>query len=116
MRIGISGLAVTAAAALGLSVMTLQPAAAAPRGVVVNRAHVAGVADELSSRRRHVRRYHYRSGNAAAARAFGAIAGTIGSIVAAEQARRYYQPYYYPYAYPYYAPYGYAPYGYYDPY
>ncbi len=47
--------------------------------------------------------------------AFGAIAGTIAGIAAAERRRDYYErPYYAPHAYG--APYGYAPNGYAQPY
>src|SRR5215510_2425168 len=84
---------------------------------------ITASADELSARKRQ--RYYrgYRSGNAAAARTFGAIAGTIGGIIADQQARSYYRRHYYPYG-PYGgygtygAPYGYgyAPYSYYTPY
>jgi hypothetical protein len=100
MRIGITGLAITAAVALSFAGIAT-PAAAASGGIAAKTSHQATNGDELSARRRHVRRY-YRSGNAGAARAFGAIAGTIGGIVAADQARRYY---YRPYSY------GYSPYG-----
>ena len=111
MRMGITGLAVAAAMALTSSGFAT-PAAAASDGLALKASQQTVQGDEFSSRRRQVR--HYR-GNAGAARAFGAIAGTIGGIVAAEQARRYY---YRPYPYAYYGPYGgyyggYAPYGYY---
>jgi hypothetical protein len=116
MRIGITALALTAAVALSVSGAVV-PAAAAPGGVTAKTMQQAG-GDELSSAKRRHARVHrhyrgYRSGNAGAAQAFGAIAGTIGGIVAAEQARRYYyRPYPYGYGYGYAAPYG----GYYGPY
>jgi hypothetical protein len=122
MRIGITALAMTATVALSLS-GTVAPATAAPGGVTAKTTPQAN-GDELSSAKRRHARVHrnyrgYRSGNAGAAQAFGAIAGTIGGIVAAEQARRYYdRPYPYGYGYGYAAPYGgyygaYGGYGYY---
>jgi len=74
------------------------PSAAASAGVSAKQA-VAPVGaaqvqtDEVSARKRqgHVR--HYRSGNRAALRTFGAIAGTIGGIIAANEARRAYRYY-----------------------
>jgi hypothetical protein len=59
---------------------------------------------------------HYRSGNRAALQTFGAIAGTIGGIIAADQARRAYRHHYNPYYSYGYSPYGYQPYGYYGGY
>jgi hypothetical protein len=111
MHIGkTSALAAATVAALALTTIDLRPAAAAssdglkPAGI-----QAAGV-DEMSARKRqrHVRHYRHR-GNAGAAQAFGAIAGTIGGIIAADQARKYYRRHYYQ---PYYGSYGYAPYGY----
>ena len=118
MRIGRTGklLAMLSVAALAVSTAGVPPSAAASAGVSAKQA-VAPVGaaqaqtDEVSARKRqrHVR--HYRSGNGAALRTFGAIAGTIGGIIAADQARRAYRYYgpcdgygYYPYAY---QPYGY---------
>jgi hypothetical protein len=118
MRIGITGLALTAAIALSVS-GTVAPAAAASNDVAMKTSQRTASADELSAaKRRHARVYRHYRGNAGAAQAFGAIAGTIGGIVAAEQARRYYyRPYGYGYGYA--APYGgyygrpYGGYGYY---
>jgi len=75
---------------------------------------------EVSARKRQRYVRHYRGGgNAAALQTFGAIAGTIGGIVAADQARRAYRnsynPYYAPYGYGY-QPYAYQPQGYYGGY
>ena len=122
MRNGTIGrtLAMLAVAALVLSGIEPQPAAAGSSGASLKTGVAAASGDELSARRRHPR--YRRSGNAAAIQTFGAIAGTIGGIVAAEQARRYYRRQYYPY---YGQPYGYHPYrayggyggySYYDPY
>src|SRR6185436_5851610 len=96
------------------------PAAAASGGITAKTTQQAS-GDELSAAKRHrARVYRHYRGNAGAAQAFGAIAGTIGGIVAAEQARRYYyRPYPYGYGYGYAAPYGgyygspYGGYGYY---
>jgi len=116
MRIANTMLATTAAVAL--LAMAPLPAAAGSVGTPLKSGVTTARADELSARQRHYR--HYRSGNAAAARAFGAIAGTVGGIIAEQQARSYYRRHYYPYGgYGYYgAPYGYgyAPYSYYAPY
>jgi hypothetical protein len=115
MRIGRTGaLAMTVTAAIALATLDLRPAAAESLAVGASGIQAAR-SDEVTTRKRH--RYYRPRGNAAAARAFGAIAGTIGGIIAAQQARRYYRRHYWGY-YPYYAaPYGpyYAPYGY-DPY
>jgi len=119
MRIGRTerALASVTMMSLAFSLIALKPASAVSGGVSIGAAAASSEAsagsDELSTARRHYRYRH--GGNAGAARAFGAIAGTIGGIVAAEQARRYYRRHYY--AQPYYAPYGYyEPYGYYKGY
>jgi len=105
--------ALLAVASLTLLATAPLPAGAASAGAAP-KADVVTSADELSSRarQRQVRRY-YRGVNPGAA-AFGAIAGTVGGIIATEQANRYYRRQYAPYgAYGYGAPYGYAPsYGY----
>ncbi|HKA73833.1 MAG TPA: hypothetical protein VKE26_18620, partial [Xanthobacteraceae bacterium] len=108
MRIANTMLATTAA--LALLAMAPVPAAAGSAEASLKPGVITASADELSARKRHYR--HYRSGNAAAARAFGAIAGTVGGIIADQQARSYYRRHYYPYG-PY-GGYGYygAPYGY----
>src|SRR3954471_3716533 len=78
MRMGITGLALTAAVALSVS-GTLAPAAAASAGITAKTHQASG--DELSSaKRRHARVYRHYRGNAGPAQAFGAIAGTIGGI------------------------------------
>ena len=119
MRIGRTGklLAMLSVAVLAVStagVATSAAASAAPAGVSAKQAGQAQ-SDELSSRKRHGYVRHYRGGNGAA-RTFGAIAGTIGGIVAADQARRAYRHYYSPYYGYGYSPYAYQPYGYYDGY
>lgn len=121
MRIANTMLATTAA--LALLAMAPLPAAAGSAEASLKSGVITASADEVSARKRQ--RYYrgYRSGNAAAARTFGAIAGTIGGIIADQQARSYYRRHYYPYG-PYGgygtygAPYGYgyAPYSYYTPY
>src|SRR5262245_35157064 len=111
MRVVKTGLAMTAT--LGLLAVSPLPAAAASTGAAVKAGVAAASADELSARKRYRGYRGYRSGNAAAARTFGAIAGTVGGIIAAEQARSYYRRQYSPYGYGY-GPYGYGgPYGYY---
>ena len=118
MRIGRTGkvLAMLSVATLAVSTAGVAPSAAASAGVSAKQAATAQVqADEVSARKRqrHVR--HYRSGNRAALRTFGAIAGTIGGIIAANEARRAYRYYGPSYGYGYY-PYAYQPYGYYGGY
>jgi hypothetical protein len=105
-------LAVATAATLTLGAIDLTPAAAGNtiRGVGVEQA-----GDEVSARKRH--RHSRHRGNAAALHAFGAIAGTIGGIIAANEARRAYRRYYYdPYYYAAPHPYGPYPYAYGHPY
>jgi hypothetical protein len=112
MRMGKMGRVLAATAgALALWMIDLPPAAAGSSDWATKAGVETASADEMSARRR----YYRRGGNAAAVRTFGAIAGTIGGIIAAEQARRYYRRHYWagPYA-PYYG--GYAPYGGYGPY
>ena len=116
MRIGRTGklLAMMSVAALAVSTAGVAPSAAASLGVSAKQAGaVQAQTDEVSARKRHVR--HYRSGNRAALRTFGAIAGTIGGIIAANEARRAYRYYGPSYGYGYY-PYAYQPYGYYGAY
>ena len=104
---------VTTAAALALVSFDLRPAAAAPKADPAIVKQNAG-ADELSSARKRRRGMH----PAVPLAAFGAIAGTIASIAAAERRRDYYErPHYgyYGYGAPYAgygAPYAYAPYAY----
>jgi hypothetical protein len=118
MRIGRTGklLAILSVVALAVSVVGVTPSGATPAGMSAKHAGaVRATSDEVSARKRgHVR--HYRSGNRAALQTFGAIAGTIGGIIAADQARRAYRHYYNPYYSYGYSPYGYQPYGYYGGY
>jgi hypothetical protein len=116
MRMGKTGHVLAATVgAFALWMIDLPPAAAGSSEWAVKAGVETASADEMSARRR----YYRRGGNAAAVRTFGAVAGTIGGIIAAEQARRYYRRHYWggPYVQPYYG--GYAPYGgysYYAPY
>lgn len=88
-----TGRAAMAAAVVGLTVSSFAPtgamaAPAAKREAAAS--HATSGATEFSSARRR----HYRgNGNAAALAAFGAIAGTIGSIAAAQSRRDYYDSY-----------------------
>jgi hypothetical protein len=90
-------------AVLTLSSLDLGPTRAAASG----RPQVQADTEDLSARRRH-----YRGNNRAALRMFGAVAGTIVGIAAAEQARRNWRRHgyygYYGY-YGYHGGYGYPP-------
>ena len=99
-----TALVVTTAAALALVSFDLRPAAAAPQSGPAVVKQNAG-ADEISSARKRRRGVH----PAVPLAAFGAIAGTIASIAAAERRRDYYERRY-RYHGGYYAPYAYAPY------
>jgi hypothetical protein len=112
-----TALAVATAAALALGAIDLTPAAAGPARISDKTVGVEQASDEVSARKRHRRVYRHR-GHAAPLHAFGAIAGTIGGIIAANEARRAYRRYYYDpyYAAPYPGPYSPYPYGYADPY
>ncbi len=102
-----SALVVTTAAALALVSFDLRPAAAAPQSGPAIAKQNAG-ADEFSSARKRRRGVH----PAVPLAAFGAIAGTIASIAAAERRRDYYERRHYGYYGGYGAPYAYAPYAY----
>jgi hypothetical protein len=105
-----SALVVTTAAALALVSFDLRPAAAAPQSGPAIAKQNAG-ADEFSSARKRRRGVH----PAVPLAAFGAIAGTIAGIAAAERRRDYYErPHYGYYGYyeaPAYAPYAYQGFG-----
>jgi len=88
-----SALVTTTAAAIALGGFSLQPVAAAPRPPAVAKPQ----AQDFSAVRK--KRRHYGRGFPLAA--FGAIAGTIAGIAAAEHRREYHAP-----------PYGYYPPGY----
>lgn len=88
-----TNLVVTTAAAVALAGFTVQPVAAAPRAPAI----VKQQGQDFSAARK--KRRHYGRGFPLAA--FGAIAGTIAGIAAAEHRREYYA-----------APYGYYPPGY----
>jgi len=103
-----SSIAVALAAALTLTAL---PFGASQANAASRKpeAAAAGTLD-LSARKRH---YHRRGNSRAAMQMFGMVLGTIGTIAAAEEARRYRHSYYGPYGY------GYAPrpyYGGYGPY
>jgi hypothetical protein len=104
-----SVLASTVAAAIALTGFDLQPAAAgAPQS---GPAIVKSMAQDLSA----ARKKRHGRGNGFPVAAFGAIAGTIAGIAAAERRRDYYERPYgyyapgYVYEAPVAAPYGYAP-------
>ena len=102
-----STLVCATAIAIALTSFDLRPAAAAPEGGPAIAKQNAG-ADELSAQRRKRSRRGVHPGVPLAA--FGAIAGTIAGIAAANSQRDYYER-------PYYAPrhYGGPAYGYYAP-
>ena len=100
-------IAAVLAAAVGLSPLAASAVQAA--GSRQPQVETAGTLD-LSARKRH-----YRRGNSRAAmQMFGMVLGTIGTIAAAEEARRYRHRYYGHYGYGYAPPppyyYGYGPY------
>src|SRR5258707_6092495 len=99
-----STLVVTTAAAIALTSFDLRLAQAAPEsGRAVAKQNSA---DEFSAQRKR-RRGRVHPGVPLAA--FGAIAGTIAGIAAAERRRDYYERPYYGGPYAYGAPYGYEP-------
>jgi hypothetical protein len=102
-----SALVVTTAAALALVSFDLRPAAAAPQSGPAIAKQNAG-ADEFSSARKRRRGVH----PAVPLAAFGAIAGTIAGIAAAERRRDYYERRHYGYYGGYYGSPAYAPYAY----
>lgn len=115
-----AGRSVVVAVAAGLVItMTEPPMASAGSSVPVTKgvsaAMPSGGATDFSARRRHYR--HYRGGNAAGLAIMGAMIGTMGAAIAAQQWRD--DRYYYGYGPGYYGPpvyygppayYGYGPY------
>ena len=106
-----SALVMTTAATIGFAGLSLQPAAAAPNAPGIGKQQAFDISAVRKKRRGH-------AGFPLAA--FGAIAGTIAGIAAAERRREYYEhPYYYAPGYlyeaPVAAPYAYGPPAYYYP-
>jgi hypothetical protein len=103
-------IALATVAAMTVSGLAIQPAAAAPRSTpAATQGPTAEPATEISAQRRR----HYRHRNhAAGAAAMLGVVGTIAGIAAAERARRDYRRHYYyggsPYGYGY-QPYAYGP-------
>ncbi len=97
---------ITATVAAALVVTSLNLGSAQARPANKPQAQAAGTFD-LSARKRHYAR-HYRN-DRAALRMFGAVAGTIAGIAAAEQSRRYYRDDGYYGGYGYSGGYGYPP-------
>jgi hypothetical protein len=91
-------IALTAAAAIGLTSLFVAPVGAAPAAPVKQQTVKEGQATEFSSHRRHRR----SRGNAAAVAAMAGVFGTIAALAARDRYRRHY--YYAPY--PYYGYYG----------
>ena len=85
------------AVAIALTSFDLRPAAAAPQGGPAIVKQNAG-ADEISDQRKR----RYRGNPAVPLAAFGALAGTIATIAAANDRRAYYDSYYHAPAYGYY--------------
>jgi hypothetical protein len=89
------GVAVATVAVLALTMAEPPTASAGSPGSVepgVSAAPSSGSATDLSARRRR----HYRGGNAAGLAIMGAMIGTIGGAIAAQQRRDEYYDYYGP--------------------
>ena len=97
------------AIAIALTGFDLRPVAAAPQGGVAIVKQGSG-ADEISAARKR----RYRGNPAVPLAAFGALAGTIATIAAANDRRAYYDGYYHAPRYRYYEP-AYGSYGGYGP-
>jgi hypothetical protein len=100
------GVALATVAALLLTAAEPQMAQAkssSPAPVAAGNGPVASPATDISARKRHARRRHYRGGNAAGMAFMGMALGTMGAIIAEQQRRDYYRDrYYYGGGYPYY--------------
>ena len=101
------------AIAIALTAFDMRPAAAASDGQLAIAQYHGGV-DEISAARKR----RYRGNPAVPLAAFGALAGTIASVAAANRRREYYDGYYHAPAYyggPAYGSYGPPAYQYYAP-